>query len=131
MKKSLSSLKKKAWSLLSQYKRLSAADSNGYAKCVTCGSRKHWKELQAGHFVPQAQGNAARFDENNVHVQCYRCNINLGGNGAEYSAFILSTYGEEEYNRLRGLAGVTRKINRAEYEEMIANLQARLESLSN
>lgn len=109
---------------------MSAADRHGYATCVTCGNRKHWKEMQAGHFVPQAQGNAARFDANNVHVQCYRCNINLGGNGAEYSAYILSKYGEEEYDRLRQLARVSRKITRYEYEMMISEYQEKIKRLT-
>lgn len=122
----LSALKKKAWKAMSEYVRLSAADENGFASCVTCQKSKHWKEMQAGHFVPQAQGNAARFDPRNVHVQCYRCNMNLGGNGPEYAAFMLDKFGAEEVEEIRQLAGQTRKITRGEYLEMIEEYESKI-----
>ena len=69
-KKKLSTVKKRVWTLISRYIRLKNADHNGYVSCVTCGSTKHYKELQAGHFIPQAQGNAVKFDLRNIAPQC-------------------------------------------------------------
>jgi len=54
----------------------------------------HWKESDAGHFVPKARGNSVYFLEENVHNQCFNCNINLGGNGSAYSPYIRKRYGE-------------------------------------
>ena len=75
MKKlSTSKLKKKLDEIFSQYIRQKYADTNGYATCYTCGTRKHWKEMQNGHFVSRSQ-LATRFDEENVRVQCVGCNV--------------------------------------------------------
>ena len=65
-------MKKKAWAEFSKYIRLRSADSNGMVKCVTCPDdepKKHWKEMQAGHFVG-GRGNAVLFDEEIVYPQC-------------------------------------------------------------
>ena len=124
--KSLKWYRDKAWELTSKYVRLREADEDGYNRCVTCGITKHWKELQAGHFVAQAQGNAARWDLRNIHPQCYRCNINLGGNGAEYGPYIRAQFGDEAHDEIRRLAGQTRIMRRADYEEIIDDMATRL-----
>lgn len=116
--KNLSWYRKKAWEALSRLTRMKGADANGNVSCVTCGATKHWKEMQAGHWIPQAQGNAVRFDERNVHVQCYRCNINLGGNGPEYAVFMEHTHGREVMDELRALSKTTKKYTKADYQEM-------------
>ena len=92
--------KKKAWEALSKVVRYANSDGE-YASCVTCGITKPWKELQTGHFIPKAQGNAIYFALENCNPQCYRCNINLGGNGAEYYPYMLRAYGEEIIKRLK------------------------------
>lgn len=90
----LSTAKKRAWAALSKCIRYGAAEDGLHAACVTCDAVKPWKELQAGHFINAAQGNSTRFDPRNIHTQCYRCNINLGGNGARYYPWMLKHYGE-------------------------------------
>ena len=102
-KVSLSAAKKKAWSAMSLWIRSKEA-INGYCSCVTCGWTGEISSMQAGHWIPKAQGNAIYFEETNIHPQCYRCNINLGGNGPEYYSFMLRTYGQEELDRLKALA---------------------------
>ncbi len=116
----------KAWELTSKYVRLREADEDGYCRCVTCGITKHWKELQAGHFIPQARGNAIRWDLRGISPQCYRCNINLGGNGAEYTIYMLDRYGREVVDDLRRVASTTRIMRRSDYEQIIDDMAARL-----
>lgn len=123
---SLKTLRDKAWSLTSQYIRLREADEDGYCRCVTCGITKHWKEQQAGHFIPQARGNAIRWDLRGISPQCYRCNINLGGNGAEYTIYMLDRYGREVVDDLRRVASTTRIMRRADYEAIIEDMAAKL-----
>jgi hypothetical protein len=79
--KSLPVLKKIAWKLVSEYVRRCGADSNGMQTCFTCGCRKHWKEMHAGHLFH------GRLDYSllNLKPQCARCNIFLNGNGAVYA----------------------------------------------
>lgn len=89
-------LKKKLWEQFSRYIR-----NRDKGKCFTCGLQKHWKQMQAGHFICKAIGGLGLyFHEKNVHCQCYRCNINLGGNGAIYIRRLLEVYGQEEVDKL-------------------------------
>lgn len=81
-------------------RRCLALPANGIAECVTCGSRKPWKELQAGHFIPKARGGSVYFLEENIHVQCDVCNRWNGGRLIEYTRFMQETYGPEMVDRL-------------------------------
>ena len=115
-----STQKKKLWTLVSKYIRLKYADDNGYCSCVTCGTTKHYKQMQAGHFIPKKKGNAIFFQETNIHPQCYQCNINLGGYGAMYYTYMLDMYGQEEIDRLMALTGTTVKLD---YDELTREYQ--------
>lgn len=75
-KAKVSILKRKLWKVFSQFIR--QRDKN---ICFTCGRKGEGKGMHAGHFVPKSVGGLTLyFDEDNVHAQCYNCNINLGGN---------------------------------------------------
>lgn len=125
--KSIKSLKAKAWKLFSEYIRRKDADANGIAKCVTCGHEEHWKQMQAGHFIP-GRCNSILFEESGVHVQCARCNYNEG-NGPEYYPFMLKTYGQAEIDRLRALRHKTVKLSIGFYESFIGELKQKLAEL--
>ena len=96
-KPTVSSLKKKAWVLFSQYIRmrdcLRTTGCTSFGLCITCGKRYHFKLLQAGHFIP-GRHNANLFNEEGCHAQCYNCNINLRGNTLEYRRQIIKLYGD-------------------------------------
>lgn len=92
----ISKLKKKLWTLFSIYIRY-----RDKGVCFTCGLKKQWKEMQAGHFISRAIGGILLyFHERNVHCQCFRCNINLGGNGAIYAKRLKERYGQEALDEL-------------------------------
>ncbi len=72
---SISSLKKKLWTVFSLYIR-----QRDKFTCFTCGKKGEGSGMHAGHFIPKSVGGIALyFHEDNVHAQCYHCNINLGG----------------------------------------------------
>jgi len=48
--------------------------------CVSCGG----KVEQAGHFYSGGHYSHLKFDEDNVHGQCIRCNYYLSGNLNKY-----------------------------------------------
>lgn len=74
--KTLGQLKKDLWKVFSSYIRQRDA-----GVCFTCGRQAEGSGYHAGHFVPKSVGGLALyFHEDNVHGQCYNCNINLGGN---------------------------------------------------
>jgi hypothetical protein len=54
--------------------------------CYTCGKTglegSNW---QVGHLIPKAAcGAYLKYDLRHLRPQCFHCNINLGGNSAEY-----------------------------------------------
>jgi len=51
--KPIGKLKKEAAELLQRLVRLKAGDDNGYCSCVCCGIKKHYREMDGGHFVPR------------------------------------------------------------------------------
>lgn len=129
----ISTVKRRLWTLVSRYIRQKYADPHtGMCSCVTCGVTKHWKEMQAGHFIPKKKGNSIYFVEENIHPQCYQCNINLGGYGAMYNKFMLETYGQEKIDELLELAQTTVKFSvhdllemERDYMELLDNLEKR------
>lgn len=98
-KKTSAQLKKQLWKLFSEYIRRKDAvgDEN---TCFTCGVRKPWKMLHAGHYIRASAGLATYFDEQNVHPQCYACNIWRDGNSDEYALALQRKYGEDILNEL-------------------------------
>ena len=125
-KKNLKTIKAKAWSIFSRYIRMKYADENGYTNCVTCGANKHWKDLQAGHFVA-GRNNSILFYEKGVHPQCRRCNYNEG-NGVEYFIFMEKTYGREEIDYQRWLRQQTMKRSYDDYEQLFIKYSELLET---
>jgi len=126
--RSLPSYKKEAWSLLSKIIRLYYADKDGYCRCVTCNVKKHWKEMQAGHFI-DGRNNAILFVRIGINPQCFACNIKKHGNKVEYFAYMLKKHGFSVINHLRTLKHQTLKITREEYKEMIVRFKAELKKL--
>lgn len=51
--------------------------------CISCGTQWH-KDFQAGHFYKAELFSSLKFDENNIHGQCVKCNIRLEGNLNDY-----------------------------------------------
>lgn len=52
-------------------------------KCFTCGKRLRYADRQAGHFIPRVV-KWTRWDLDNIHTQCYECNVQKGGNLSRY-----------------------------------------------
>ena len=132
----LSRNKAKLWNLMSKYIRLSYMGEDGKCQCVTCGIKREYKAIHAGHFIPKAQGVQLFFDERNVHPQCFRCNVNLGGNGVEYYVFMEKKYGVKVINELRSMvsSGETHDnqfymLKIAEYQKKLADLQFKVKTL--
>ena len=102
--KTLSALKKIAWSKLSVLVRIEGADDNGNCRCYTCGAVKHFREIQAGHAIG-GRHMGVLFDESIIRPQCVRCNIMLRGNYSVFAARLIRDHGQN-----RGLAWFEGKI---------------------
>lgn len=98
-KPTITSLKKKLDGIFSQYIRQKYANEQGNCSCYTCGVKKHWKELQNGHFVSRSQ-LATRFDEDNVRPQCVGCNVFGDGKTALFATKLDEELGLGTVSRL-------------------------------
>lgn len=116
-KTSVAKAKAKAWSSFSLWVRLRGADVDGYVRCVSCGVKKHYSDMQAGHFIP-GRRNAVLFSEDGTNPQCYGCNIGRGGNWTGYFEYMKKMYGIEYIEQLIAESKETLKYKLSDYEEL-------------
>lgn len=122
-KLSTGKIKKKAWTQFSIFIRTRGADSDGFNSCFTCDTRKHYKELEAGHLVP-GRTNAVLFSEVGVNPQCRRCNGHFRGNTIIYYPKMVRLYGQEVVDKLIAAKDETRKWNAGELQELFERYKA-------
>tara|TARA_R100000656_G_C3925151_1_gene123648 strand:+ start:176 stop:586 length:411 start_codon:yes stop_codon:yes gene_type:complete len=118
-KKSISKLKKELDKWFSLYIRLRFATKTGLAKCVTCGTVKHYKQMQNSHFQSR-RFMATRWHDINCQVGCVKCNVFNYGEQFKFAVYLNSTYGYETAEDLQHLAQLIIKMSRIDYEEKIA-----------
>jgi hypothetical protein len=118
---SISKLKKNLWTIFSLYIRT----RDNYT-CFTCDRKGEGSGMHAGHFITKAVGGITLyFHEENVHAQCYNCNINLSGNIWEYGQRL----GAEKVAELYKLKQITAKWSITDYEGKIAHYKQKLHEL--
>ncbi len=89
---SISVIKIKLWKIVSEYIRRRDSNKQWIWKCCTCWIKKHWKELQGGHYIPSWISSYHRYNENNIHIQCFWCNCKKHWNLIEYRPFMIKKY---------------------------------------
>lgn len=103
--------KERAWKAFSEYIRR-RDEKEG---CFTCGVKKPWKQMQAGHWIP-GRHMSVLFNEIGCNAQCYHCNVGLKGNPIKYYERMLSDYGESICEDLKEL---DRKIKEYKVYELL------------
>mgnify|MGYP003630912906 CR=1 FL=1 len=91
---------------------------NEIVECVTCGVKKHWKEVDAGHFVSRRH-YATRWNPINVFAQCKKCNGFAAGENYLFGKYIDKNYGIGTADELIKLSKQITKIMNYELEEKI------------
>ena len=114
--------------VFSQFVRKSSADLTGICQCYTCTTKKHWKQMQCGHFMSRKHKNT-RWDTDNVRVQCNICNENLNGNLVVYSENLVKECGKDILLELAVCASQSVKFSKPELEEMIYKYKELLKSI--
>lgn len=121
-----SSYKKFLWRVFSKYIR-----QRDDGVCISCGKKKHWKEMDAGHYIPKTLGGMnLYFDERNVNCQCVYCNRYLHGNLSKYALALQRKYGNnilEEFDKMRDDKV---KISIPEYQRKIDYYKSKLKENS-
>ena len=129
---SLKNLEKYAWTEFSKFIRLrdclKTTGAEDYGLCFTCGARKHFKELDAGHFVKSTH-KEIKFDERNVNAQCQKCNRFNGGEEAEYLVRLEFSLGRDVVDYLMSQKGKSRTFTRDELVEIREKYKNKQEKL--
>ena len=86
--------------------------------CVSCGVKKPFDQLQAGHFVP-ADHYIHRYDERNVNAQCVKCNRFMHGNLIGYWLGMEAKWGWQVTHKLAETRNDQRIYTVPELEELI------------
>lgn len=66
--------------VVSRYVRLAAMGKDHKCDCYTCGVRKEWTKMQAGHFISRKHLSLRWNTTYNIKVQCNDCNVCKHGN---------------------------------------------------
>lgn len=114
-------LVKKLDKLFSEYIRRRNGEM---VSCVTCGKVAHWKEMQAGHFMSRRH-RATRWHEDNVQVQCIKCNMFGQGEQFKFGKWL----GDEKANELIQLSSQVVRMSDYEMQEMIEHYKDKLAKL--
>lgn len=81
-------------------KFIRARDKN--EPCISCGTTKQDIQYHAGHYRSVGAHPELRFNEDNCHKQCSRCNNFLSGNLVEYRAKLIKKIGLGKVESLEG-----------------------------
>lgn len=116
-------LKELAQKLFNQFIRLRDKD----LACISCGTRNDI-QYHAGHYKPAGGFSYLRFDENNVHKQCVRCNSHLAGNLNNYRPALIEKIGLAEVERLEQPNQI-KSWTVEELQEIITKYRAKIKEL--
>lgn len=125
-KAKISTIQNKLWELCKRITRLKYSNT-----CYTCGtgnlSGANW---QTGHMLAKASvGAYMKYDLRILRPQCYNCNINHGGRGADFYAKMLREIGEEKMAELQKDRQVTVKSSFDHYSALIPKYKEILDEL--
>lgn len=79
--------------------------------CISCNSGQ---PNQACHYLSQGHHSALRFNEDNCHLGCVKCNLFLHGNLVNYRKGLIKKIGEERVLALENTRKAAHKWDRLE-----------------
>jgi len=126
--KTISKLKKDLDKVFSLYIRLRHASKDGIVKCFTCDKTAHYKKMHAGHFMSRKH-HATRWNEDNVQVQCPKCNLFGQGEQYAFGKLLDIRIAEGKAEELQELSRTTVKYMRYEYEDMIKHYKEKVNAI--
>lgn len=100
--------------------------------CISCGAPLGHapNSYDAGHYRSVGSASHLRFDENNVHGQCKKCNRYLSGNAVAYRAGLIERVGIDEVERLER-DNTPRKWSKDELRELAEKYKEKNKELRN
>jgi hypothetical protein len=99
--------------------------------CVSCDAKEGTYTMSAGHYFPAGSNKNIRFDEDNVHGQCwYNCNKNRHGNLSEYLPRLIARIGQDAFNELERRKQTPAHFTIPELKEMIVLYKSKIKELN-
>tara|TARA_Y100000401_G_C8301753_1_gene214521 strand:+ start:344 stop:754 length:411 start_codon:yes stop_codon:yes gene_type:complete len=128
-KKSITKLKKELDNIFSKYIRLKYS-VDGYVNCFTCGVKKSWNQMQAGHFMSRKY-ISTRWQEDppNVMPQCVSCNIFKSGMQYEYGKRLDALFGVGTADEIQIKSREIVKLKKVDYIAMIEIYKLKVKKL--
>lgn len=125
--------KARAWKAFSEYIRKAyqayyQSGGNLLVECYTCGIKKPYKEMQAGHGIP-GRNNAVLFLEEVVKPQCVGCNVFGRGKYPIFTSKLIKELGMEEYDRVLNLSQQVVKFTALDYRDRYEYYKAKSEDI--
>ena len=109
--------------------RISHADENGYCTCVSCGIRKHYKELDGGHYIPKGASAFWSLETENIWPQCKGCNgfgMRNGTAAQSYTTHMIDTYGRDFVDHMLATTSHIKKMYKRDYVDLLAELKEKI-----
>lgn len=103
----------------------------GDVVCVTCGKFGPWSSglggMHTGHFLASRRFSIL-LEEDNVAVQCARCNRYESGEPQKFRLWMEAVRGQETIDRLTRLKNTTRQFTMDELVDKLIEFKARLKA---
>ncbi len=87
--------------------------------CVSCDKFLKENDVNASHYFSVGSSPNLRFNENNCHSSCIKCNKELHGNIAEYTIRLPKRIGIENFNKLLEDRNKPSKLSIEDVKELI------------
>lgn len=97
--------------------------------CISCGA--YTNGGHASHFFSVGGFPSVRFNEDNVHKSCVKCNTHLHGNLAEYELRLIKKIGKRRFTKLTDEATRSNKLTIEELKELIKKYRGRINEIKN
>ena len=97
--------------------------SNGYFRCISCGQIKKFEQADCGHFFSRTH-MSTRWDEDNCHAECARCNRFVADHLVGYQRNLVTKIGQMRYDKLVWKASQTKHWTDFELQELIKHYKA-------
>jgi hypothetical protein len=90
-------------------------DSKGdYFICIACNERKPISQMDAGHYYSAGNHSYLRFNENNCHSECRKCNYFMSGHLLAYRENLIKKIGSFELEKLDTWKNFSHKWDKAQ-----------------
>lgn len=121
-------LEDRLWKVFSEFIRLRDADPNGFCKCFTCSNIRYWRDMDCGHGIGR-QHKGTKYNEQNNHAQCGRCNGFEGGRMDVYKEEMNRRYGPYTWELMELAAKKPKKYTRFELEALTEHYKREADKL--